>query len=382
MSFELGGIDPATGEPITVVVDDGVVREIRAGTADDVPPDTYLTAGLIDLQVNGFGGFDVNAEDAGPEVVDGMVRALSAVGVTTVVPTVITASEQQIVAALRRIAAARAADPLVRHAIPYVHVEGPHLSDEDGPRGVHPAEQIRPPDIEEFRRWQTACDGLVGMVTLSPHWPDSTRYIAQVAGHGAHVAIGHTHASPEQVTAAIDAGATLGTHLGNGAHAVLPRHPNYIWTQLADDRLSAGFIADGHHLPADTLIAMLRAKGPNRAFLVSDAVALAGAAPGRYRTPVGGDVELSEAGRLSYRGTPFLAGAVRSLSDGVAHVAGIGPFSLGEAVWLASGSPGRFCGGRGTTRTGAAADLVRFRWMPGATGLDVERVVVAGVRQE
>jgi N-acetylglucosamine-6-phosphate deacetylase len=373
-STELTGRDPATGRSLAVLVVDGVVQEIREGPAAE---DAWLAPGLIDLQVNGFRGHDVNAEPD-PQAVVGMVHELVAEGVTTVVPTVITAAEEQIVAALRAIGTAREADPLVAHAIPYAHVEGPHLSGEDGPRGVHPAEHLRKPDPAEFERWQRASGGLVGMVTLSPHFDESPSYIAEVAARGAHVAVGHTHATPEQIRAAADAGATLSTHLGNGAHAVLPRHPNYLWAQLAEDRLAAGFIADGHHLSRETLIAMLRAKSLDRAFLVSDAVALAGSPPGSYRTPVGGTVELTEDGRLEYGDTGLLAGAARSLADGVAHVAGIGPFSLGDAVGLATLSPGRFVHGRGALRVGAPADLVRFRWQPGDRGLAVERVLVAG----
>lgn len=382
-STELIGKDPATGRTLRVRIEHSRIAAIepiepadRTGEATD----SWLSPGLVDLQVNGYAGHDVNAaaDDAGPDAIVAMVRALFATGVTTVVPTVITSDEDQIVAALRRVAQARAEDPLVAHAIPYAHVEGPHLSDQDGPRGVHPKEFIRPPDITEFRRWQSSCHNLVGMVTLSPHWPDSTTYIAELADQGIHVAIGHTHAEPEQITAAADAGATLSTHLGNGAHAIVKRHPNYLWTQLADDRLSAGLIADGHHLPDDTLTVMLRAKGLDRAFLVSDAVALAGEAPGVYKTPVGGQVELSESGRLSYLGTPLLAGAARPLSDGVAHVANLPGYGLADAVRLATRSPGRLAGGRGILRVGAPADLIRFRWLPGYESLIIEQVFVTG----
>ncbi|MEQ7123533.1 amidohydrolase family protein [Actinopolymorpha sp. B11F2] len=381
---ELAGRDPATGLLTVVRIEDGLIAKVTrspagsAGSAEDA--EVWIAPGFVDLQVNGFGGFDANAaeDDAGPEVVVGLVHALFAVGVTTVVPTIVTAAESHIIACLRRIVRARERDPLVRHAIPFVHVEGPHLSGEDGPRGVHPAAHVRPPDVAEFARWQAACDGLVGMVTLSPHFAGSPAYISDLVARGIRVSVGHTHAEPEQIRAAAEAGASLSTHLGNGAHAVLARHPNYVWAQLADDRLAAGFIADGHHLPADTLVAMLRAKGLSRSFLVSDATTLAGSPPGIYRTPVGGEVELSAEGRLSHVGTPYLAGAARSISDGVAHVAGLGPFSLGEAVALATTTPGAIAGGRGTLDIGAPADLVRFRRSAGKAGLTVEDVMVAG----
>lgn len=365
----LTGRDPDTGRPLTVSVRAGVITAIEDGPPDETH---WISAGLVDLQVNGFGGHDLNDPGLTVDDVVALVQALHARGVTTFVPTLVTAAHDRIAHALTVIAAARRADPLVAHATPYVHLEGPHISAQEGPRGVHAQEWIRPPSTDEFAAWQRAGDGLIGMVTLSPHHPGSTAYIEHLAGQGVHVAIGHTHADAEQIHAAAAAGARLSTHLGNGAHAVLPRHPNYLWSQLADDRLTAGLIADGHHLPADTLVAMLRAKGPDRCLLVSDAVALAGQPPGRYETPVGGSVELHEDGRLVAAGTPYLAGAARCLTEGVAHVVQAAGLELGPALRLATAQPGRFAAERGRLEVGRPADLVRFTFAPGDRDLTVD----------
>jgi N-acetylglucosamine-6-phosphate deacetylase len=367
------GRDPATGRTLRIAAEAGRIGAIAEAAG---PAELWIAPGLVDLQVNGFAGHDVNAPDVTEETIGALVRASYRAGVTTLVPTIVTAPEERIHAALAVIARARAADPLVAHTIPYAHVEGPFLSAEDGPRGVHDRRHLRPADIEELRRW----GDLAGLVTISPHDEAAIDVIARAARMGVRCAIGHTHATPEQITRAVDAGAGLATHLGNATYPVLPRHPNHLWTQLADDRLHAGFIADGHHLPADTFRAMLRAKGIERAHLVSDATALAGRPPGRYRTPVGGEVELSATGRLSYTGTPLLAGASRSLADGVATAVAMAGITLADGLRLATANPGRFAGGRGVLRPGGPADLITFAWRPGDTTLDVREVVVAGQR--
>lgn len=377
MAIVVEGRDPWSGRSLRVTADGWRIESIESV---DRALDLCLAPGLVDLQVNGFAGHDLNAENVDPSMVVDLVRSLAQVGVTTFAPTIITAPEQHIISALRVVAAARTADPMVARAIPFVHLEGPFLSGEDGPRGAHAIEHVRPADLAELDRWQAACDGLVGMVTLSPHGVEALRFVAEASRRGVRCAIGHTHAKPEQIVQAVDAGARYSTHLGNGAHATLPRHPNYIWSQLADDRLTAGFIADRHHLPAETFRAMLRAKGGARAFLVSDATALAGMAPGRYRTAVGGEVELSEDGRLYLPGTPFLAGAARSLSDGVAGAVDMAGLTLAAGLDLASANPGRIVGDRGVLKPGSSADLILFRWEPGMTTLDIRSVVASGVR--
>jgi len=208
-------------------------------------------------------------------------------------------------------------------------------------------------------------------------------FISALANKGIFIAIGHSAASPAQIHAAAAVGATLSTHLGNGLGSPLPRHPNLLWAQLAEDRLTATFIADGHHLPTDTLKTMLRAKTISRSVLVSDAVALGGMPVGVYNTDVGGDVEVTADGRVvgGPSGARFLAGAYLPLIDGIAHAADIDGISLGDAIQMATENPGRFVAQRGKLQVGADADLVRFRWEAGASTLQIESVLVQGTER-
>src|SRR5690625_6438931 len=201
--------------------------------------DAVRRPGLVDLQVNGYAGWDVNADDVTPDDVVGLTRALWEEGVTTYLPTVITAPEEKILHCLAVVAEARRRDPLVAHSIAGVHVEGPSLAADDGPRGAHDARHLRDPDIAELERWQRAADGLVRIVTLAPERAGAAEYIAAATARGVRISLGHCTPAPEQVRSAVEAGATLSTHLGNGTHAQLPRHPNHLWSQLAEDRLTA-----------------------------------------------------------------------------------------------------------------------------------------------
>jgi len=263
------------------------------------------------------------------------------------------------VAALRNLDAARQHLPLGRMMAGF-HIEGPNIGAEDGPRGAHPVRWVRPPDMEEFRRWQEAANGLIRLVTLSPHWPESTAFIKALTKAGVVVSIGHTGASAGQITAAVDAGATLSTHLGNAAHSELRRHPNYLWDQLAEDRLSASFIVDGIHLGEAFLRVALRAKGIERSILVTDAAAPAGAAPGPYRLGEL-DVELTPDDRVVLAGRQKLAGSSLRMNRAISNVARIGGLQLRDAVQMATTNPARLLGMSSGLKQGAPADIVVFR---------------------
>ncbi len=358
------GRDPRTGRSIDVTIEAGLITRIEDTKSEEKNTDTglYLSAGFVDLQVNGRAGFDLNAEQISGDTVAGLVDVMLADGVTCFLPTLITAPEGKICDRLKVIAETRSRYPRVASCLPFVHVEGPSISPLDGYRGAHPVDAVRAPSIAEFDRWQNAAGGIVGMVTLSPHFNESVEYIAALVKRGVHIAIGHTHASAEQIARAVGAGASLSTHLGNGIAREIPRHSNPIWSQLADDRLTATFIADGHHLPPDVLRVMLRGKGVGRSVLVSDSVALAGIPAGTYITPVGGHVELHSDGRLCVFGSELLAGSTASLAQCIGHVVRVAKVPLSDALAMTTANPGRFASGRGQLAIGSRADLVRFRF--------------------
>lgn len=371
-----------TGEVVEVAVEDGRIAAIEPigsiGSVERAERDVWIAPGLVDVQVNGFAGYNLNAESVTPDDVSAMVRALWSAGVTLSCPTITTGSAERMLRSLRAVAAAVEADPIVRHGVAGVHVEGPYISPEDGPRGAHPLAHVRPPDLEEYRRFQAAAGGRIRIFSLAPELPGAIPLIERLAADGVAPALAHHAAPTDAIRAAVEAGARLSTHLGNGSHAVLPRHPNYLWDQLAEDGLSASLIVDGHHLPPAVVKTFLRAKGLERCLLVSDAVHVAGLPPGRYEF-MGRAVEVAASGRVSLAGTPYLAGSSLRLCDALANAMAFAGISLADAVDLATLSPTRLLGvdaERGRLEVGQPADLILFRL--DATRLTLAATVAAG----
>ncbi len=358
------------------------------GSVDELirPPDVshFLAPGFIDVQVNGFAGVDYNDPAASHKSIAQSVRAIFGTGVTRFFPTVITGSEERMRGALRNLAAAK--EEFHRnglpeqHAIEAFHVEGPHISPESGPRGAHPLEHIRPPDFNEFQRWQEAAGGHIRLVTVSPEWEHTPSYIRQLVRSGVAASIGHTKASAEQIQAAVEAGASMSTHLGNAAHPTLPKTQNYIWEQLAEDRLTASFIVDGIHIPGAFFRAAVRAKGVERSVLVTDAVMPALCAPGPYKLGQV-DVELRSDGSVVLRGETRLAGSALRMDRAIGNAVRLGRLSLREAITMATVNPARVARIAGRQRgltPGEKADIVRFTWDEAANSLTVIETVVAG----
>ncbi|MBI3947299.1 MAG: amidohydrolase family protein [Armatimonadetes bacterium] len=360
--------------------DGDLIADVSPAPPDAPASDLLIAPPFTDIQVNGYGGCSFLGAGASPGALVYVVRAFRQAGVLFFCPTVVTDSGANISHALRALSAARQ-DSEVAHATPCFHLEGPYVSPEDGPRGAHPAEHVRPPDWDEFRRFQDAAEGRIGIVTLAPEQPGSLPFIERLAGAGVVVSLGHTGANARQIADAVKAGARLSTHLGNGSHAKVNRHNNYIWEQLANDALTASIIADGYHLPPSVVKCFIRAKGVEQTILTSDVVAAGGLSSGTYRTPDGREIEVRPGGRVNLKGTPYLAGAGLLLPAGIENAVRFAGISLAESVRMATTIPARLLGMEdrvGAVAPGKEATLTLFRWNAETYQLAVEGVVLRG----
>ena len=359
--------------PVEIVLADDHVQSIQEVNAADST--IQIAPAPIDIQVNGFAGFDLNVATVTPEDVCAMVRALWQVGTGFLCPTVVTASFDAISNSLRAIVEACKTDTLIDHSVLGIHLEGPYISAEDGPRGAHPLEHVREPDWDEFQKWQDIAEGQISIVTLAPEKKKAIPFIEKLVANGIVVALGHTNASAKDIQAAIDAGAKLSTHLGNGAHALIRRHPNYIWEQLGADELWASLIVDGHHLPSTVAKSMIRAKTLDRCLLVSDAVALAGMKPGIYQF-AGKSVKLTEERCVRLVGTEYLAGSAIELARGIENSVRFAGISLKEAVSLATLQPMHLLNAKAHVET--KTNLILFEWDAAQCKINLIATIVGG----
>lgn len=354
------------GTPHRVETRDGSVHSVGRLDRLDEPAgaERWVAPGFFDLQVNGFAGCDLPDPKLTVADLRRMAEALLATGTTRFLPTIITNDLDAMCGQLARLADAMEADPLVGAICPGMHVEGPFIHPEDGPRGAHPRAYVREPNVADFCRLYEACRGKMAVLTLSADWPTAPEVIAEACERGVLVAVGHHRAEPQALEAAIRAGARMVTHLGNGADAMLPRLDNCIWRQLGDDRLWASFIADGHHLPPATLRCMLRAKGLGRSVLITDAMAAAGMPPGEY--PLGDTcVVKTPAGKVCLPGTPYLAGSAADMPLVVGRAIVDGGLSVAEGLRLAATQPAVLRPGPDdpwACEPGRRANLVEFDW--------------------
>ncbi|MBC6366194.1 N-acetylglucosamine-6-phosphate deacetylase [Algoriphagus sp. AK58] len=365
------------GKPLEIFISEGKIKAVLP--SESCPENVWIGPGFTDIQVNGYGGLDYNSIQSDVLALGQISKKLLQCGITSHFPTIITNSPEKISALIQQVVQIRKNDLLAKSCISGIHIEGPFISPEDGPRGAHFREFVQAPNWNLFQKWIDESEGLIRMITLSPEWEGSAFFIEKCVESGILVSIGHTNASHEQIMEAVKAGARLSTHLGNGMHSIIARHPNYLWSQLAAENLSATIIADGFHLPAEVIQVFKKVKA-EKLMIVSDSVALAGMPPGDYNAAVGGKVILTSDGKLHLLGNAnTLAGSAMNIFQGINFLLKNKLADLPEAWQMASKRPQRlFDTSFEPIQIGQNADLILAEQAPDQT-LKILKVLKNGV---
>jgi N-acetylglucosamine-6-phosphate deacetylase len=301
------------------------------------------STGLLDLQVNGYAGVDFNDEAITRDALDHALHAMLRAGVTHCLPTLITASEAVLTARLGALDRAIRTSRLGPTMVLGLHLEGPFLNPAPGYRGCHPPEWMVPPDPALLERVLAEIATPVRLLTIAPERPGAASVVEWAARRGIVTAMGHTAAGADAVRVAADAGVVLSTHLGNALPQPQPKFFNPLMAQLAEDRLSASFIADGIHIPRHALGVVLRAKGLERCILITDATSAADTEPGIYRF-AGMDIEHAADGSVREPGGDVLAGSALRLDQAVRNVVAWGFANIEQAIVMASTRPAALLG--------------------------------------
>ena len=274
---------------------------------------------LFDIQINGFAGIDFQSEEFTIDDASQAVQELARHQTFRFFPTLITDSLESLERKFALLESFRNQDSHLAEAMCGYHLEGPWLSAEPGYRGAHDAQWMGPPDLDSFQRLQEAAGGNIRLVTLAPELPGSEAFIKELTNSGVEISLGHTAASDDDISRAIDAGARFCTHLGNGVPNELHRHDNVIQRLLARDELFAFFIPDGIHLPPAVLKNLVRAKPDGKALFTTDAMSAAGASPGQYAL---GDLtmEVGEDRVVRMPGANNFAGSALAPDQGISHL--------------------------------------------------------------
>lgn len=300
--------------------------------------------GFIDIQLNGFKGIDFSAPSLTIDQVRLATRELVKAGTTAYCPTLVTSSLDNYKHNLPILAAALRDKELKPHLLG-IHMEGPFISPIEGARGAHPPEHIIRADVDTFKRFQEWAEGNITLLTLAPEVEGAITLVRYASTNGTIVSLGHHLADDSVLAEAVQSGARLCTHLGNGMPNMINRHQNPLWWQLASDDISGIFITDGHHLPADFIKVALRAKTIKHFIVVSDATDLGGLKPGVYQFK-GHAVVLENSGRIGFQGTPYLAGSSATMLQCMNYLASLNLMNEKELWTVGHDNPLRLLGRR------------------------------------
>ncbi|MCA9004516.1 MAG: amidohydrolase family protein [Planctomycetaceae bacterium] len=339
----------------------------------------FIAPAMFDLQINGYGGIWFNKPGLTSDEVCQVLEKHYQYGITRLCPTLITSSYEDYVSGFTAIREACEENSWAQQMVPGCHLEGPYISPIQGPRGAHPLDQVRAADWDEFCRLQEISGNRIRLITLAPEVDNAIPFIKKAVASGVVVSIGHTAAEPEHIMEAVEAGAQLSTHLGNGAHGTLRRHPNYIWEQLGEPRLMASIITDGHHLPASVVRTIIKTKGVENTIITCDASGLAGSPPGIYEE---GSVkmEVLEDGPIVIAGQrQLLAGSGLETDTCVTTAIDMAGITLQESLDMAGLNPARLLGFEEISlEAGSRADLILFHYEGTGSRMNIQTTLACG----
>ncbi|MCK9413733.1 MAG: amidohydrolase family protein [Prolixibacteraceae bacterium] len=362
----------------TVLVRSGIIESVaegNLGAPGAIEIDAkgqFIAPGLIDIQVNGYNSVSFCFEGASKiseefkattltvSDVKKATEGLWEEGVTTYFPT-LTTNSQEVLKKNFGILAKAMEDPSFLGSIPGFHLEGPYISEVDGYRGAHPLEHVRKPVWSEFLELYKASGEKIILITVAPEVEGAYDFIRKCRELGIVVSLGHHNGTAGQIKQAIDNGAGLATHLGNGCAGTINRHHNPIWPQLADGRLRISFIADGFHLPPEMLQVFYKTKGVDNIVITSDITSYAGLPAGIYKIKDGKTVEKTADGNLLFS-EGGLYGSASPLRNGVAHIMKVSGCGLVNAIRMTTLNPAfvHNLDDRGVLEKGKRADLILF----------------------
>jgi N-acetylglucosamine-6-phosphate deacetylase len=328
-----------------VVLEGGRIASVFSREEAELPrhaenwdfPGATLAAAFLDIHIHGAAGHDVM--DAAPEFPAAMGRLLASRGTGAYLATTVTAPLDRTLRAVSALAKVIAEGPVAGQTRPIgIHLEGPFLS--HAKRGVQPDEYLLEPDIATFDRLYDAAEGQVTLITLAPELPGAAELTAHARRRGVRVSLGHSNATAEETRAAIAAGATSATHTFNAMRPLDHREPGILGVTLTDDGLYAELICDGIHTAPELVRLWWRAKGAERAILVTDAMSATGMPPGEY-TLGGFQVQVAD-GRATARGV--LAGSVLTLDRALLNFVRFTGATVEQGLRLVTANPAAMLG--------------------------------------
>lgn len=378
MEKKIEGLFYLDGQPVSITIVDGKIDDIDRIEKFEKPESKnyFIGPGLIDNQLNGYLSHQFSNDNLMAEDVIKVTKALYEFGITTYLPTLTTSSHETLFHSFKTLAEAME-NETVDKSVPGFHLEGPYISPIDGFRGAHDKRYVREPDWREFEKYYEVSGRKILEVTLAPELEGAIDFIKKLRSLDIIVALGHHNGSKEIITEAVDAGASISTHLGNACASMINRHVNPLWPQLAEDRLMASLIVDGFHLRQEEVKTFYSAKGHERIILVSDLSSIAGMPPGIYDL-YGEKVQLHENRMISVPSQNVLAGASFMITCGIVNLMKFTGCSLADAVNTASKNPAELLDlkDRGEIEVGKRADLILFKI--GDKEIDIYETYLAG----